>query len=150
MDQPAYPDAGLRGDGVPVVPVRLTGYRASGRVLQLFYRVSPRDDCSTAVLHPAAVHAGAWDHPGPLERTPKRDSVEGCDGRVLDDTVSVRLARPVGDRLVEDADNFGQIVPTRQSTSATTDHGDGRRPWLRLSGTSRRRRRSRWRSGCRS
>ena len=101
------PLPGRDGDGRPL---RITGYQSVGRDLTVFYKGSPRSDCSTAVVPPRVRETGRTVSVR-LVRAPMSRPDGGCAGRRrLHSAVDIRLDRPMNGRLLADLTHHGELV----------------------------------------
>ncbi|NUR07113.1 MAG: hypothetical protein HOQ45_08890 [Nocardioidaceae bacterium] len=92
--------------------VEITGYKAAGRVLSLFYSVDVRD-CIGRIQEPL------------VEETAQTVTVEihrvrgargaACGRLTLRDSVDVTLARPLAARLVQDGVRDDALVPPKEA-----------------------------------
>lgn len=114
-DQPVVPDPlpGDRRDSGTTRQILVTGYRTAGRDLTVFYRVAPRSDCSTGLGRPRITEDSDSVAVRLLRAVPARPG-EACDGRQLTSSVVIRLDRPLGRRVVQDAARRGALVPLAQ------------------------------------
>jgi hypothetical protein len=103
-------DLTLPGHDSDGSPLRITGYQAVGRDLTVYYKVSPRSDCSTAVVPPAVRETGRTVAVR-LVRAPMSRPDGGCAGRRrLNSSVEIRLDRPMNGRLLADLTHHGELV----------------------------------------
>ncbi len=91
-----------RVDSVPDGPPRITGYQTAGRALTVYYRLSPRSDCSREV-RPPSVRQDADAVAVRLLRTPTGRPDERCADQRLNGSVTIRLQRPLAGRMLQDA-----------------------------------------------
>ena len=100
----------LEQEGRDDLALRITGYQAVGRDLTVYYKVSPRSDCSTAVVPPAVRETGRTVAVR-LVRAPMSRPDGGCAGRRrLNSSVEIRLDRPMNGRLLADLTHHGELV----------------------------------------
>ncbi|QWZ06390.1 hypothetical protein KRR39_12305 [Nocardioides panacis] len=108
---PSLPPDGAEEDRTGRHQVDLVGYRADGTVLHVFYTVDPRRGCSVGIDDPVVQErAGSvrirlvrsWPGPGSVGA--------GCADRLPTSSVDVRLSRPLGGRLLQDAAHGDALV----------------------------------------
>lgn len=107
---PSLPPDGANEEGRRTRKVDVVGYRAEGRTLRIFYTVGQSTDCPSRIKTPR-VQEKAGSVVVRLDRRPSRAPDEGCAHLLLTDSVDVRLDRPLGDRVVQDASRGGSLVP---------------------------------------
>ena len=114
-DQPVVPDPlpGDRRDSGTTRQILVTGYRTAGRGLTVFYRVVPRGDCSTGLGRTQVTESSDSVSVRLQRKVPSRPE-EKCAGRERSASVRIRLDRPVGERVVQDAARRGALVPLAQ------------------------------------
>jgi len=98
-------------EGQPDVDV--TGYRASGRTLSIFYTIDQSADCSTRIEPPQAVETSRFVLVR-LVRRSSRAPDAACPEIRLATSVDVPLRAPLSDRLVRDATRDGALVPAQR------------------------------------
>lgn len=90
--------------------VAITGYRAEGRALRVFYTVDQSTDCSSRIEPPVT-----RERPDAvvvfLERRISRAPNEVCTHLMLANSVDIPLQRPLADRVVQDGSLEYALVP---------------------------------------
>jgi hypothetical protein len=98
-------------EGQPDVDV--TGYRAAGRTLSIFYTVDQSADCSTRIEPPQVVETERMVLVR-LVRRSSRAPDAACSEIRLATSVDIPLRAPLSDRLVRDAVRDGALVPAQR------------------------------------
>ena len=90
--------------------VDVVGYRAQGRTVRVFYTVDQATDCSSRLEKPVVE-----ERPGSvvirLQRRLSGAPEEVCVHLLLTNSVDITLARPLGDRLLQDGSHGDSLVP---------------------------------------
>ncbi len=92
--------------------VDLTGYRAAGRRLRIYYTVDRTTDCST-LIEPPEVRERTDAVVVRLARRPSRAPDEACAHLQLTSSVDLLLSRPIGERALLDGTRGGALVPVQ-------------------------------------
>jgi hypothetical protein len=97
--------------------VNVTGYRAKGRTLRVFYTIDRSTDCSLRIATPVVKEkVGAVVLR--LDRRPSLTPGEVCADLRLTTSVDITLTRPMGGRVLQDASRGGSLVPLQPPYSS--------------------------------
>jgi hypothetical protein len=99
--------------GRPDGDIEITGYQSAGRTLSLFYDVNVRG-CA-GQIDPPRVLENARSVVVEIRRRRSASSLQACGNLLLQDSVQVRLDRPLGGRLVRDGGRRMALVPPKAS-----------------------------------
>ena len=106
---PPDPADGDRPDG----DIEITGYQSTGRTLNLFYNVNVRG-CA-GQIDPPRVRESVAAVVVEIHRRKSGSSLQACGNLLLQDSVEVRLQRPLAGRLVRDGGRRMALVPPKAS-----------------------------------
>lgn len=107
---PDLPPEPIETEGTSQPAVEITGYRAQGRALTLFYNVDQSTDCSSRIEPPTVLE-------GPdavivfLRRRISRAPGEVCAHLMLANSVDISLRRPLENRVLQDGSFDEALVP---------------------------------------
>lgn len=99
--------------GRPDGDIEITGYQSTGRTLNLFYNVNVRG-CAGQIDQPR-VRESVAAVVVEIHRRKSDSSLQACGNLLLQDSVEVRLQRPLGGRLVRDGGRRMALVPPKAS-----------------------------------
>ena len=117
VDTPGAPVAPALQDAAQETrPVDVTGYRAVGRTLRVFYTIDRSADCSARIAEPVV-----QETPDAvvvrLDRRPSLAPDEVCSDLLLTTSVDIPLTRPLGGRVLQDGSRGGSLVPLEPPTA---------------------------------
>jgi hypothetical protein len=107
---PDLPPEPIETEGTREPGVEITGYRARGRIVTLYYNVDQSTDCSSRI-EPPVVLEGSDAVIVYLRRRVSRAPGEVCAHLMLANSVDIALRRPLENRVLQDGAFDEALVP---------------------------------------